>query len=124
MSIRNLNSQEVYYSYACGRKGSKSNSVYMQSTLTMELSHLPHMPPCRRFEKLLISAIAPSIFFLSISNVRFGRSNCFDASRSYHELYLEDNLVVLSLNNKIPKAVDRNKVWEERFISLLCKAEG
>jgi hypothetical protein len=37
---------------------------------------------------------------------------------------LEDNLVLLSLNNKISKAVVGNEVWEkERAISLLFKPE-
>lgn len=35
------------------------------------------------------------------------------------ELYLEDNLVLLSLNNRIPKAVGRNKVWGESVVSPL-----
>ena len=61
--------------------------------------------------------------FLGISDVRFGRSSCFVVNRSYHGLYLEDNLVLLSLNNKIPTAVER-KFGGRRVISLMFKSEG
>lgn len=74
-----------------------------------------------------LAVTSHQVFVLDISHrqVRFGRSNYFDASRSYHGLYLEDNLVLLSLDKKFPTAVDRNQVWGKvRVIPLLCKSEG
>ena len=122
ISIRNLNTVKRLTTLV-EEEENRSNSGYPAvDSSPVQLSHLTHSLLQTRLGKLLISIRAPG-FFLGISDVRFGRSSCFVVNRSYHGLYVEDNLVPLSLNNKIPTAVER-KFGGRRVISLMFKSEG